>query len=612
MLHSALPPAEDLTLVPLADIARGGMGTVQLCRVHGGRLDGRFLAVKRLNPAIEQEPEFVNMFLDETWITATIASPHVVKVEAWGRDALGMFLAVELVQGVSLSRLMKESKEKEEPFAERTVANLMSQVCAGLEGAHGLRGENGAPLGLVHRDLTPGNLLVGFDGMVKIADFGIAKAEERLTSTRIGMMKGKPAYMAPEQARGGGIDLRADLFALGVMTYELLSGKRPWAGGNDLEVLIAVSSSDPIDLTEHRKVSPVFADIVRRCLKKRPSDRFSSATEIRELLDGWRRERGFDRDDRASLEAFVVRNTPAQQQWFRDALGGQLARGGETFMDLEAKIDKGRKNVTGPQEAKPATVSGVMRAAENRGYGTPSAAATPDKGPELEEIDDSARTRFLNERSPAANLPGARPTPRLDSAPGYAARLASTVALSPEEADAKLAKQRSNPGKFEYLPPRGGAATVAAEPLGPSSPVAGPSSAAAWAPAPQLGWGPPPGPPSAAPMSPSPYSPSPYSPAPTSPAPYSAGPMSPPGPMSSGPMTPSPHSPTPGSGAGGYPLPPRAAGYAASPQSGKLADTVNSAGGSGPRVWLWAVVVIVACAGLGAAVVWFLTHRASG
>ena len=167
MLHSALPPAEELKLVPLADIARGGMGIVQLCRVAGGRLGGRALAVKRLNPAIEQEPEFVNMFLDETWITSTIASPHVVKVEAWGRDDSGMFLAVELVQGVSLSRLMKESKEKKEPFAERTVANITSQICAGLTAAHELRGENGTPLGLVHRDLTPGNVLCGFDGMVK-------------------------------------------------------------------------------------------------------------------------------------------------------------------------------------------------------------------------------------------------------------------------------------------------------------------------------------------------------------------------------------------------------------------------------------------------------------
>src|SRR4029077_13185739 len=126
---------------------------------------------------------------------------------AWGNDDRGMFLAIELVQGVSLHRLLKEARQNREPFAERTVANLCSQVCAGLTAAHGLRGADGALLGLVHRDLTPANILVSFDGLVKIVDFGIAKAEERISHTRTGTLKGKPAYMAPEQARGAKVDL---------------------------------------------------------------------------------------------------------------------------------------------------------------------------------------------------------------------------------------------------------------------------------------------------------------------------------------------------------------------------------------------------------------------
>ncbi len=417
MLHSALPPAEALDLVPLADIARGGMGMVQLCRVSGGRLDRRALAVKRLNPAIEQEPEFVNMFLDETWITATIDSPHVVKVEAWGRDDYGMYLAVELVEGVSLSRLVKESREKQEPFAERTVANIASQICDGLHAAHDLRGENGAPLGLVHRDLTPGNVLVSFEGMVKIADFGIAKAEERLTSTRIGMMKGKPAYMAPEQARGGGIDARADLFALGVVIFELLSGRRPWLGANDLETLVNVSTKDPPKLSELRNVSPVFVEIVDSCLKKNPDQRLGSAREVKAKLDGWRRERGFDADDTASFAAFVQRNTPQQQAWFRQALGGQLQRGGVTFMDLEANIDKGRKKASGAAGGPVSLPSGPV----------PSAPPAPTSQPGgLEEIDDNARTKFMEQRSPLATpVPGPlRP------------KLAATVALSNDEMQA--------------------------------------------------------------------------------------------------------------------------------------------------------------------------------
>ncbi len=503
MVHSALPPAEDLKLVLLADIARGGMGTVQLCRVASGRLNGRFVAVKRLNPAIEQEPEFVNMFLDETWITATINSPHVVKVEAWGRDELGLYLAVELVQGVSLSRLMKESKEMKEPFAERTVAFIMSQICAGLAGAHGLRAESGQLLGVVHRDLTPGNILVGFDGIVKIADFGIAKAEERLTSTRIGMMKGKPAYMAPEQARGGGIDQRADLFAMGVVMFELLTDKRPWNAKNDLETLIAVSSQEPPDLLEIRKVSQVFADIVKRCLKKPPKDRFGSADEVKELLDGWRRERGFDRDDQASLAAFVARNTPQQRAWFQQALAGGHKLGGVTFSDLEARIDASRKRTT----------SGQIKAVVATPIPAPAKAAPPAPTPpptELEEIDENAQTRFMGS-SPAAGLP------RLNG-PTSGHPMAGTVALTasqsarlgavvvgpsaPKPADLPLPPSRQMPG---------GAAALAhgSSPSPTSGPAASVPRSSGTMPAVQ---GPASGPvPSGAPISPHPYSPAPGS-----------------------------------------------------------------------------------------------------
>jgi len=503
MPHSALPPAEDLKLVQLADIARGGMGMVQLSRVASGRLNGRFVAVKRLNPAIEQEPEFVNMFLDETWITATINSPHVVKVEAWGRDELGLYLAVELVQGVSLSRLMKESKEMKEPFAERTVAFIMSQICAGLAGAHGLRAETGQLLGVVHRDLTPGNILLGFDGIVKIADFGIAKAEERLTSTRIGMMKGKPAYMAPEQARGGGIDQRADLFALGVVMFELLADRRPWTAKNDLETLIAVSTEQPPDLQSLRKVHPVFSDIVSRCLKKRPDDRFSSADEIKELLDNWRREKGFDVDDAASLAAFVVRNTPQQQAWFQQALAGGLRQGGVTFSDLEARIDAGRKKASGPQTS-PRT--GPSNAAALPG---PPAPAPPPPAPsaELEEIDDNARTRFMG-ASPAAGLrPGSAPmASTVALTPAESQRLAAIVAgpLTPKPSDLPLPPARSSsPGGVGGGPPPSGPVPSMPVSSGPISPPSGPAIASMSPgpyapqgyPAPPVAYGPPYGPP---------------------------------------------------------------------------------------------------------------------
>src|SRR5271167_4120508 len=133
-----LPPAESMHLDSLAEVARGGMGSVELARVVEGRLGGQVLAVKRLHPNISEDPEFVSMFLDEAWMTAALKHPNVAQVVAWGNDDKGMFLAIELVQGVSLSRLFKEAQLNKEPFAERTVAYICSQICSALTAAHGL------------------------------------------------------------------------------------------------------------------------------------------------------------------------------------------------------------------------------------------------------------------------------------------------------------------------------------------------------------------------------------------------------------------------------------------------------------------------------------------
>src|SRR5271154_462327 len=211
-----LPPAESMQLDSLAEVARGGMGSVELARVLDGRLAGQILAVKRLHSNIAEDPEFVSMFLDEAWMTAALKHNNVAQVVAWGNDEKGMFLAIELVQGVSLSRLIKEAQQNQEAFAERTVAFICSQMCAGLVAGHTLGTPEGTPPGIVHRDLTPANVLISFDGVVKIIDFGIAQAEERIARARTGQLKGKPAYMAPEQQRGGAVDARADLFAFGV------------------------------------------------------------------------------------------------------------------------------------------------------------------------------------------------------------------------------------------------------------------------------------------------------------------------------------------------------------------------------------------------------------
>jgi serine/threonine protein kinase len=346
MARVPLPAAEPMKLTVLAEIASGGMGSVEMARVESGRLAGEVLAIKRLHSSIANDQQFVDMFLDEAWLTAAIKSPHVMGVVAHGTDERGIFLAVELIEGVPLSRLLKEARVKRETFSEQVVACIAMQICEGLTEAHGLKGEGGKPLGLVHRDLTPGNVLVSFDGNVKIVDFGIAKAEERITHTRTGTMKGKPAYMAPEQAKGSkNIDLRADLFSLGVMLFELLASRRPWMEKSAFDVIMAAALKPHPSILEVRPgTSPVFAEIIDRCLAKKPPERWSSAAEIRDRLLAWRRAQSFTQPDLEVLRGFVLRNSQAQIEWFRLARTGEFVKGNaQTFKELEEAIDEARK-----------------------------------------------------------------------------------------------------------------------------------------------------------------------------------------------------------------------------------------------------------------------------
>lgn len=346
MARVPLPPAEPMKLTVLAEIASGGMGSVEMARVESGRLAGQVLAFKRLHSSIANDQTFVDMFLDEAWLTAAMNSPYVMGVVAHGTDERGIFLAVELIEGVPLSRLLKEARVKKETFSEQVVACIAMQICEGLTEAHGLKGTDGRPLGLVHRDLTPGNVLVSFEGHVKIVDFGIAKAEERITHTRTGTMKGKPAYMAPEQAKGSkNIDLRADLFSLGVMVFELLAGRRPWIDKSAFDVIMSAALKPHPNILELRKgLHPVWVEIIDKCLAKKPSERWASAAEIRDKLLAWRRTQSFPGSDIEVLRDFVVHHSQAQIEWFRRARLGEFAKGNaQTFKELEEAIDEARK-----------------------------------------------------------------------------------------------------------------------------------------------------------------------------------------------------------------------------------------------------------------------------
>ncbi|MCS6902603.1 MAG: serine/threonine protein kinase, partial [Polyangiaceae bacterium] len=221
----------------IGEIASGGMAVVFLARLAGVGGFQRFVAIKRLHPHLSNEIEFVQMFLDEARLAASIHHPHVVPILEVGTSAAGYYVVMEYIEGDTLAGLMAREASQGRKLPLPVVLRISLDTLSGLHAAHELRDEDNNLVNLVHRDVSPQNILVGVDGSARITDFGVAKASSRLTSTREGTLKGKLAYMPPEQAKGGSIDQRTDIFAMGVVLWEALAGRRLFKGETELETL---------------------------------------------------------------------------------------------------------------------------------------------------------------------------------------------------------------------------------------------------------------------------------------------------------------------------------------------------------------------------------------
>ena len=234
----------------LLPIASGGMAKVYLARTRGTGGFEREVAVKLTHSHLRESPEFAADLVEEAKLAARIRHPNVVAVLDVGDDPHGLFLVMDYVEGETLSGLCKRSAAAGRPLAPQIGLRILCDALAGLHAAHELRDDAGLPLGLVHRDFSPQNILVGVDGMARLADFGIAKAATRLSHTRTGNVKGKIAYMSPEQARGQPIDRRCDVWAGGVVAWELLAGRRLFVSDNEVSLLLKIVSETPPRLSE--------------------------------------------------------------------------------------------------------------------------------------------------------------------------------------------------------------------------------------------------------------------------------------------------------------------------------------------------------------------------
>jgi serine/threonine-protein kinase len=264
-------------------LASGGMGTVYLARTDGARGFSQTVAIKRIHPHLADNPKFVAMFLDEARIAARIQHPNVCGVVDFGEANGSYYFAMPYLAGESLSRVIRTA-HGDESWVDRFVflaARLASDACEGLHAAHELTDDDGRPLSVVHRDVSPQNLLVGYDGVVRVLDFGVASAEQRLHSTTTGEVKGKFAYIAPEQLNGHGVDRRADVWSLGVVLWECVAGRRLFGRSNVNETVRAVLSDPVPSLREIRPDVPLgLEEIVFRALAREPDARYPTAREM--------------------------------------------------------------------------------------------------------------------------------------------------------------------------------------------------------------------------------------------------------------------------------------------------------------------------------------------
>jgi len=272
----------------LKRLAGGGMGEVYLARQRG--IDGfqKLLVIKTLLSHLSEDEEFITMFKDEARVTAQLIHPNICQVFEFEQVGGVFYMAMEYLRGEDLRRLWKACEQRGTPLRVPLICRVISDAAAGLDFAHSLRDNKGEPYNIVHRDISPQNILVTFEGGVKVIDFGVAKAAGRAQHTRTGALKGKYSYMSPEQVGGASIDNRSDIFALGIVLHELLTGRRLFKAESDVQTLARVREAVvPPPSRLNPQLPPGLDAIVLKALAKDPDQRYRTAQEMRLAIEDW-------------------------------------------------------------------------------------------------------------------------------------------------------------------------------------------------------------------------------------------------------------------------------------------------------------------------------------
>ncbi len=365
------------------EIASGGMASIHYGRVIASDGCPKAVAVKRLHGRHAEDDEFVSMFLDEARVAARVRHPNVIATLDVVSSSGELLIVMEYVEGETLARLIGAAVGSGHHMPFRVAASVAGQLLRGLHAAHEACGEGGQRLNLVHRDISPQNVLIGTDGVARVLDFGVAKAATHVQTTQRGKIKGKLGYMAPEQLLGESCDRRADIFAAGIVLWESLTGRRLFRGSDIAEVVHKVTEAEVPPPSAVAASIPVELEaVVMRALERKPEDRYASAKEFADALD-------------AAIEPASVADVV---DWVATAGRERLRKRATLIASLEARADRASQRpfrapcrVTGsvvaldarPRQAMPPPPSGV----DSRMRGAPSVPREPrmPSGPDMAE-----------------------------------------------------------------------------------------------------------------------------------------------------------------------------------------------------------------------------------
>ena len=284
------------------------MAEIYLARMGGSDGFSKLVVVKRLLSQMANDQEFIQMFLDEARINARLSHSNIVQVLELGEFDKQYFIAMEYVSGLSVAQVGKLATQRLGEVPQGVACGIIAQACAGLHHAHETKLPDGSEMGIIHRDVSPQNLLLTYEGFVKVVDFGIAKAEGRATRTRAGMVKGKFAYMSPEQCVGEPLDRRTDIFALGIILFELCTSRRLFRRANTFETYEAIIKCEvPDPRSVNPNVSEKIAAVILKALAKNRDDRYPTAEAMQEALELAMRRSGI-RGSAMDLSRFIESN----------------------------------------------------------------------------------------------------------------------------------------------------------------------------------------------------------------------------------------------------------------------------------------------------------------